>query len=141
MGFERLLLVMDKQNCAYLAPKKCDIYFATMGDSALEKAMELAKQLREYGLYAEYDLMGRGLKAQMKYANKIDAAFTIVLGDNELAERKAKLKDMEKGEETEILLDDKFVGNFESVYFNKMMDVLDDPQIMGASNNPVEVKE
>jgi len=112
-----------------------------MGDAALEKAMELAKQLREYGLYAEYDLMGRGLKAQMKYANKIGAAFTIVLGDNELAESKAKLKDMEKGEETEILLDDKFVGNFESVYFNKMMDVLDDPQIMGASNNPVEVKE
>lgn len=141
MGIERLLLVMDKQNCAYLAPKKCDIYFATMGDSALEKAMELAKQLREYGLYAEYDLMGRGLKAQMKYANKIGAAFTIVLGDNELAESKAKLKDMEKGEETEILLDDKFVGNFESVYFNKMMDVLDDPQIKGASNNPVEVKE
>lgn len=141
MGIERLLLVMDKQNCAYLAPKKCDIYFATMGDAALEKAMELAKQLREYGLYAEYDLMGRGLKAQMKYANKIGAAFTIVLGDNELAESKAKLKDMEKGEETEILLDDKFVGNFESVYFNKMMDVLDDPQIMGASNNPVEVKE
>ena len=141
MGIERLLLLMDKQNCAYLAPKKCDIYFATMGDAALEKAMELAKQLREYGLYAEYDLMGRGLKAQMKYANKIGAAFTIVLGDNELAESKAKLKDMEKGEETEILLDDKFVGNFESVYFNKMMDVLDDPQIMGASNNPVEVKE
>lgn len=141
MGIERLLLVMDKQNCAYLAPKKCDIYFATMGDAALEKAMELAKQLREYGLYAEYDLMGRGLKAQMKYANKIGAAFAIVLGDNELAESKAKLKDMEKGEETEILLDDKFVGNFESVYFNKMMDVLDDPQIMGASNNPVEVKE
>ncbi len=141
MGIERLLLVMDKQNCAYLAPKKCDIYFATMGDAALEKAMELAKQLREFGLYAEYDLMGRGLKAQMKYANKIGAAFTIVLGDNELAESKAKLKDMEKGEETEILLDDKFVGNFESVYFNKMMDVLDDPQIMGASNNPVEVKE
>ncbi|HRR77059.1 MAG TPA: histidine--tRNA ligase [Ruminococcus sp.] len=140
MGIERLLLVMDKQNCAYLSPRKCDLYLATMGDAALEKAMELAKQLREYGLYAEYDLMGRGIKAQMKYANKIGAAFTVVLGDNELTEKKAKIKDMEKGEETEILLDDKFVGNFEAVYFNKMMDVLDEPQIMGASNNPVEVK-
>ncbi|NLT10020.1 MAG: histidine--tRNA ligase [Ruminococcus sp.] len=140
MGIERLLLVMDKQNCAYLSPRKCDLYLATMGDAALEKAMELAKQLREYGLYAEYDLMGRGIKAQMKYANKIGASFTIVLGDNELNEKKAMIKDMEKGEETEILLDDKFVGNFEAVYFNKMMDVLDEPQIMGASNNPVEVK-
>lgn len=126
MGIERLLLVMDKQNCNYLAPKKCDIYFATMGDAALEKAIELTAQLREFGYYAEYDLMGRGLKAQMKYANKIDAAFTMVLGDNELTDAKAKLKEMESGEETLINLDDKFVATFEEIYFSKMLDVIDD---------------
>lgn len=126
MGIERLLLVMDKQECDYLAPKKCDIYFATMGDAALEKAMELTRALREYGYYAEYDLMGRGLKAQMKYANKIGAAFTIVLGDNELEEGKAKLKEMEKGEEVTIYLGDKFAASFEEVYFNKMLDFMDE---------------
>ncbi len=126
MGLERLLLVMDKQNCSYLEPKKCDIYFATMGDVALEKAMELTTQLREFGYYAEYDLMGRGLKAQMKYANKIGAAFTMVLGDNELNDNKAKLKEMESGEETLIALDDKFEATFEEIYFNKMLDVIDD---------------
>ncbi len=126
MGIERLLLVMDKQNCNFLAPKKCDIYFATMGDAALEKAIELTAQLREFGYYAEYDLMGRGLKAQMKYANKIDAAFTMVLGDNELTDAKAKLKEMESGEETLINLDDKFVATFEEIYFSKMLDVIDD---------------
>ncbi|MBE6863680.1 MAG: histidine--tRNA ligase [Ruminococcus flavefaciens] len=126
MGLERLLLVMDKQNCDYLAPKKCDIYFATMGDEALEKAMSLTAQLREYGYFAEYDLMGRGLKAQMKYANKIGAAFTMVLGDNELADGKAKLKEMESGEETVINLDDKFEATFEEIYFNKMLDGIDD---------------
>lgn len=126
MGLERLLLVMDKQGCNYLAPKKCDIYFATMGDEALEKAIALTAQLREFGYYAEYDLMGRGLKAQMKYANKLGAAFTMVLGDNELAEAKAKLKEMESGEETLINLDDKFVATFEEIYFNKMLDVIDD---------------
>ena len=126
MGIERLLLVMDKQGCDYLAPKKCDIYFATMGDAALEKAMELTRALREYGYYAEYDLMGRGLKAQMKYANKIGAAFTIVLGDNELEEGKAKLKEMEKGEEVTIYLGDKFAASFEEVYFNKMLDFMDE---------------
>ena len=125
MGIERLLLVMDKQNCDYLVPKKCDIYFATMGDAALEKAMELSKALREYGYFAEYDMMGRGLKAQMKYANKIDAAFTVVLGDNELEQSKAKLKEMEKGDETEIALDDKFAVVFEEIYFNKIMDVME----------------
>lgn len=125
MGIERLLLVMDKQNCDYLFPKKCDIYFASMGDAALEKAMELTRGLREYGYCAEYDLMGRGIKAQMKYANKIGAVYTIVLGDNELADGKAKLKEMESGKETEILLNDKFTSNFENEYFNKVLDVMD----------------
>lgn len=126
MGIERLLLVMDKQGCDYLTPKKCDIYFATMGEAALDKAMELSKALREYGYYAGYDLMERGLKAQMKYANKIGAAFTVVLGDNELEEGRARLKEMEKGEETDILLNDKFAASFEEVYFNKMLDFMDE---------------
>ncbi|SFW13671.1 histidine--tRNA ligase [Ruminococcus flavefaciens] len=125
MGIERLLLVMDKQNCDYLSSKKCDIYFATMGDAALEKAMELTRGLREYGYCAEYDLMGRGIKAQMKYANKIGAVYTVVLGDNELADGKAKLKEMESGKETEILINDKFTSNFENEYFNKVLDVMD----------------
>ena len=126
MGIERLLLVMDKQGCDYLTPKKCDIYFATIGEAALEKAMELVKGLREFGYCAEYDLIGRGIKAQMKYANKIGAVYTMVLGDNELSEGKARLKEMESGEEKEILLDEKFTANFENEYFNKILDVMDD---------------
>ena len=125
MGIERLLLVMDKQNCDYLGPKKCDIYFATMGDAALDKAMELCRELREYGYFADHDFMGRGLKAQMKYANKIGSAFTVVLGDDELANNKARLKDMDSGEEKEITLDDKFTGNFDSYYIDKMLSSLD----------------
>ncbi len=141
MGIERLLIVMDKQNCRYLTPKKCDIYFATMGDAALEKAMELSKELREFGYFAEYDLMGRGLKAQMKYANKNGALYTVVLGDNELAEGKAKLKDMEKGDEIEIALDSKFVSNFDSAYFNKMMDSIEDEETANAFQNLIEEKK
>lgn len=125
MGIERLLLLMDKQNCDYLLPKKCDIYFATMGDAALEKAVELSAALREYGYFAEYDVMNRGLKAQMKYANKIGAAFTIVLGDNELENGTVKLKEMSKGEETEIRLDNKFADSFENVYFNYILNIDD----------------
>lgn len=126
MGIERLLIVMEKQGCDYLPQKKCDIYFATMGESALEKAMELSKALREYGYFAEYDIMGRGLKAQMKYANKINAAFTVVLGDNELESGTAKLKEMEKGTETEIRLDEKFAPAFEEIYFNKVLDIMEE---------------
>ena len=125
MGIERILLLMEKQGCDYLPPKKCDIYFATMGDAALEKVMELVKGLREYGYCAEYDLMGRGLKAQMKYANKIGAAYSMVIGDNELNEGKARLKEMETGREKELKLDEKFTSNFENEYFNKVLDVMD----------------
>lgn len=141
MGIERLLLVMDKQNCRFLEPKKCDVYFATMGDAALEEAMTLTSQLREFGYFAEYDLMGRGIKAQMKYANKTGAVYTIVLGDNEISDGKAKLKDMESGEEKEILLNDKFVGNFDAVYFDKMMDSLEDDQTAAAFQNLIEEKK
>lgn len=125
MGLERLLLVMEKQGCDFLPEKKCDIYFATMGENALEKAMELSGILRSYGYFAEFDMMGRGLKAQMKYANKIGATFTVVLGDNELESGKIRLKEMEKGDETELALDDKFALNFEELYFNKVMQQLD----------------
>lgn len=141
MGIERLLLVMEKQNCNFLTPKKCDIYFATMGEAAVEKAMELTKQLREFGFFAEYDLMGRGIKAQMKYANKTGAVFTVVLGDNELSEGKAKLKDMESGKETEILLNEKFVGNFDAVYFDKMMDGIEENETVNAFQNLFEGKK
>lgn len=125
MGIERLLLVMDKQDCDYLSQKKCDIYFATMGEAALEKAMELSVSLREYGYFVEYDMMNRGLKAQMKYANKIGAAFTVVIGDNELESGTVKLKEMSKGTETEIRLDEKFTGVFEDIYFSNVLDVID----------------
>lgn len=126
MGIERLLLVMEKQNSQYLTPRKCEIYFATMGDAALETAMALAHDVREFGYHAEFDLMNRGLKAQMKYANKIGAAFTVVLGDNELSEGKAKLKDMKTGEETPIAIDDKFALNFENIYMNNVLNVVED---------------
>lgn len=126
MGLERLLLLMEKQNCDYLTPKKCDIYFAVMGEAALEKAMQLSKSLREYGYYAEYDMMGRGLKAQMKYANKIGAVFSVVIGDNEITDGKAKVKHMESGEETLLDLDDRFTAVFEEIYFNRIMEALDD---------------
>ena len=135
MGIERLLLVMDKQKCDFLTAKKCDIYFATMGDNALEKAMKMSHELRKFGYCAEFDLIGRGIKAQMKYANKIGSVFTVVIGDNELETGKVKIKDMENGTEIEIALDDKFRTNFESLYFNKMMDSIDDTEIIENGGN------
>lgn len=135
MGIERLLIVMDKQGSEFLTPRTCDVYFATMGDNALEKAMQISHELREFGYRAEFDLMGRGIKAQMKYANKIGSAFTVVIGDNELESGTVKVKEMETGNEVEIALDDKFRTNFESLYFNKMMDSLEDDELLNNFTN------
>ena len=103
-GIERLLLTMEAQGIEIPAPSPCDIYIAHMGDDAHKKAGALCNSLRKAGLYAEYDVVGRGLKAQMKYANKLGAQFSVVLGDDEIANGTAKLKNMATGEQTEIPL-------------------------------------
>lgn len=112
MGLERLLMVMDAQGIEIPNTDVCALYIATMGDHAKVKAFELLKRVRECGLTAETDIVGRGLRAQMKYADKIGAKYSIVLGDNELAENKAKVKNMESGEQTELALDESFAEKF-----------------------------
>ena len=104
MGIERLMLVLDSQKAELPDAPKTDIYIATLGDKAGIKATELCAALREEGYKAETDICGRGLKAQMKYANKIGAKFTVVIGDDEIENDNAKLKDMAEGTETVIKL-------------------------------------
>ncbi|MBQ6153223.1 MAG: histidine--tRNA ligase [Ruminococcus sp.] len=113
MGIERLLLTLDKQGVDIPQPESCDVFIASIGEEAGKKASALAIALRRAGLYAEFDVVGRGLKAQMKYANKIGAKFSLVLGDNELEENKANIKNMQSGEQTEISLSpDEFLDSF-----------------------------
>ena len=112
MGLERLLMVMDAQGIAIPDDDKCALYIATMGDDAKVKAFELLRRVRECGLIAETDVVGRGLRAQMKYADKIGAKYSLVLGDNELSDNKAKVKNMETGEQTELALDESCAEKF-----------------------------
>ena len=112
MGLERLLMVMDAQGIAIPDDDKCALYIATMGDDAKVKAFELLRRVRECGLIAETDVVGRGLRAQMKYADKIGAKCSLVLGDNELSDNKAKVNNMETGEQTELALDESFAEKF-----------------------------
>ena len=120
MGLERLLLTMQQQGCNFLETPPCDLYIAPMDAEALPKAMQLAQAVRESGYQAEYDLMHRGLKAQMKYANKIHATYVLVLGGNELEQQSAKLKQMETGEQIEIPLDDRFAEAFDNIAISHM---------------------
>lgn len=130
MGIERLIMTMESQGCDFIEPKKCALYIAAMDDTAMEKAIVLTKMLRDDGIWAEYDLAGRGLKAQMKYANKLGADFLMVLGSNEIESGKANLKNMETGEQTEISLGDSFLDDFSNISVANMFSgVLNDIDI------------
>lgn len=120
LGLERLLLLMEAQKTEFPEPKKCDLYIASMGENANLKAASLAKDLRSEGLCVQFDTVGRGLKAQMKYANKIGALYTLVLGDSELETGNIKLKNMGSGKEHEMNLAD-FADNFQSIVIKDAM--------------------
>ena len=109
MGLERMIMVMENQNKDFMPDKKCDLYIASFDDESNKYAMKLVKQLRDYGFWAECDVTGRSFKAQMKYANKINATYCMVIGGEEMASSQAKLKRMSDGEETPVKLDDSFV--------------------------------
>ncbi|EGC01533.1 MULTISPECIES: histidine--tRNA ligase [Ruminococcus] len=120
MGLERLIMTMEQQNCDFMEAKTCDLYIASMGQAAADRAMSLAMELRDEGYFVEYDLMGRGIKPQMKYADKIGSKFVIVIGDSELESGCAKLKNMASGEQTDIKLDNTFVENFSNALVSEM---------------------
>lgn len=106
MGLERLLMVMDAIGAEFPATTRCELYLAPMGAAATRRCFEIADGLRQGGVSVETDLVGRGLKAQMKYADKIGARWVLVIGDNELETGRAQLKDMDSGKAEEIALDD-----------------------------------
>ncbi len=106
MGTGRLLMLMEAQGIEIPTPTGCEIYIAPMGENASLEAMRITADLRASGICAQTDVAGRSLKAQMKYADKIGARYTMVLGDDEITQGKAKIKNMDNGEVTEISLED-----------------------------------
>lgn len=102
MGLERLMLLLDDSTLSKPCP---DIYIAAMGKRAQLECAVIAKRLIDDGVAAEFDIMDRSLKAQMKYANKINAKTCVVIGDNEIDTGKATLKNMSTGKTLELDLD------------------------------------
>ena len=95
------------------------LYIASLGDTAGQKAFELVRDVRNAGLIAQNDIVGRSLKAQMKYADKLRAKFSMVLGDDEIKNRKAKIRNMKTGEEVEIDLGEDFFAGFFALYIEE----------------------
>jgi histidyl-tRNA synthetase len=106
MGIERIMMVLKNQGIAEDTEKTPLIYIGSIGESGTVKAQEIGYELRKAGISAEYDVVGRSVKAQMKYADKIGAKYNIVIGDDEIANDSVKLKNMLDGEQREIKLSD-----------------------------------
>ena len=127
MGLERLQLVMEAQGCEFPAPEKPDLFIVALGEKAKLKAVEIAKDMRDEGFSVLYDLNERSLRAQMKYADKMNASFNVVIGDNEVENKAATLKNMQNGESCDISLTT-FVNDF---YRISMDEQLKDLEING----------
>jgi histidyl-tRNA synthetase len=127
MGLERLQLVMQAQGCEFPEPEKPDLFIVALGEKATLKAVEIAKDMRDEGFSVLYDLNGRSLRAQMKYADKTGAKFNVVIGDNEVDEGKAEIKNMSTGDKAPIDL-----NTFVNAFYNVSMDdALKDLEING----------
>lgn len=102
MGLTRVLLAMKAVGAPAPASPVPKIYVAALGEAAQVRALGMVERLRREGVYAECDIVGRSLKAQMKYANKLGAKYTLIVGDAELESGRAPLRCMEDGTQTEV---------------------------------------
>ena len=101
LGMERLILLLQQQE-EVSRPKMIDLFVVGLGEAALKFVFPLVHVLRKTGMQAVMDHEGRSLKSQMKQANKAGAGFALIIGENELVEGKAVLRNMESQEQEEI---------------------------------------
>ncbi|WP_029453382.1 histidine--tRNA ligase [Clostridium algidicarnis] len=99
MGMERLLMTLDEEGIEIPKPVLINIYAGSIGEKANLEAYKITYKLRQEGIKAECDHLKRSVKAQMRYANKMGAEYTMILGENELKENKVKIKRMSDGEQ------------------------------------------
>lgn len=111
MGIERILYFLEREGVELPPQDPVALYVGILGKDAKARAYKLVNEIRSHGVIVETDYMDRSVKAQMKYANKIGAKKTVIIGSEELENNLAHVKDMETGEQVEVALD-KIAGLF-----------------------------
>lgn len=104
LGLERIALILEKQEVGLTAAKPLDVYLISLGEAADQEISKLLFKVRKAGYSAEKDYLGRKMKAQMKSADRMQAKYTAILGDDELERGEIALKSMESGEQRTIKL-------------------------------------
>ena len=106
LGKERLLMLMEASGFDFGAPPAPQLFIAWIGDEAKMYSIRLLHELRAQSIRAEIDTKERNFKGQMKYANKTGAAYTAVIGEDEIKSNEITLKNMETGEQTKVKRED-----------------------------------
>ena len=106
LGKERLLMLMELAGHDFGGNNGPQLFIAWIGDDAREYSLRLLHDLRKQGIRAELDTRERNLKGQMKYANKLGAEYTVVIGDDEVASGELTLKNMNNSEQTKVRRED-----------------------------------
>lgn len=107
-GLERLLLVLETEGILLAPagpPGGVEVFAVVVGDTAKREAFRLLDHLRSAGIGATGEVLDRGLRAQMKHADRLGARYVVILGDTELATRRASVRDMQSGVQEEIPLE------------------------------------
>ncbi len=102
-GLERLCIAMGDDE--HHDHSQTDIYMVLLGDNAIQKGFVLADEIRQKGFRVTLETLQRSMKAQMKEANRMGAQFAIIIGDNEIDEGVAVIKNMENSEQTKTPFD------------------------------------
>lgn len=105
IGVERLIRLLSKTNIDARDSRGILLFIATIGDGAYRKGFDMLSMLRSEGIACDIDYQRKSLKAQMRYANRVKAEYVIVLGDDELKDKKAVLKNMADGSQKKVGLD------------------------------------
>ena len=101
-GLERLLLALESQNLLPEKNRSVDAYLVALGETAQAEGFKLLNSLRQQGLSAAMDFAGRSMKAQMKQANKLGAKYSVILGEDEIAEGVVMLRSMEDSSQAKV---------------------------------------
>jgi len=104
LGLDRLMLTLEGLGVELPVRGGIDVFVAALGDAARKEAVRLLSELRRAGISGDMDYTGRGLKAQMKLADKLGARRVVILGDDEIASRTATVRDMETSDQSSVSL-------------------------------------
>ena len=114
LSVERLIAALDAEGITLPIEKQSDLYVVALGDAAKDYSVKLVNEVRQHGFSADKDYGNRKIKAQFKAADRVNARFVAVLGDDELSNNKITLKDMATGDQQELDLHN-FIEEFKRI--------------------------